>query len=376
MGKKLTVFVDGHSFDTKWQGTTSFLQGILNAMPAAMQKVAPDVDLRLFCSAEREANIRPHITTPFEFVPVRPGFLRRNTVDIPRALRAIGANLVISQYVRPFFAPCPTLSVIHDVLFLDLPNSFSWKYRTARRLLFGWSARHSTFVSTVSHYSAKRIEAHFGIPANAIQVIPNAVNPAFLAAADQPRSPPPPLRLISVSRLEKRKRHEWGIAAQEALAGKGIDSEFQIIGAGGGDYAEGLLAELAAARQRGIKVENRSDLPLTDLVEAYSQSSFFIFPAEAEGFGIPVIEAAAAGLPGVISDGGALAEFKGQIAGEFFAAGDKAAFIAAVLRVAKNLPGYREKAHALRPQVGQAYSWDFAAERYGEIFRTVAGIQR
>jgi glycosyltransferase involved in cell wall biosynthesis len=372
MTKQITVFFDGHSFDTGWQGTTTYLKGILNALPDAMVRFAPDVRLRLICSAEREENIRRHISAPFEFIPVRSGFLRRNAVDIPRALRTTGADLVVSQYVRPFFAPCRCLSVIHDVLFLDLPQSFSWKYRMARGLMFGWSARHSSYVSTVSRYSAERIEAHFGVPANSIEIIPNAVDPMFLAATRKHKQDGAPLRLISVSRLERRKRHEWCIAALEALAREGIEGECSIIGAGNGAYADELRAEIEAARKRGLKAEIRSDLPFSDLVEAYSGSSIFLFPSEAEGFGIPVIEAAGAGVPGVASDGGALAEFKGQFVGEYFPASDKDAFIAAVLLVARNLDEYREKAERVRAQVGQTYSWNHAAARYAEIFRTIA----
>ncbi|MBM2294569.1 glycosyltransferase family 4 protein [Sulfitobacter pseudonitzschiae] len=372
MTKYLTVFVDGHSFDTGWQGTTTYLTGILNELPGAMARCAPEVKLRLVCSAEKEENIRQHVTTPFEFVSIRGGFLRRNGFDIPRALCKTGADLVVSQYVRPFFAPCQTLSVIHDVLFLDLLQSFSWKYRLSRYVMFGWSARHSSLVSSVSTYSAERIEAHFGVSANSIPIIPNAVDLSFLAAERQPWAAGTPLRLISVSRLERRKRHEWGIAAQEALACAGFESELTIIGGGDGPYAEDLRAEVEAAQNRGLNVMIRSSLPFSELVEAYARSHIFIFPAEAEGFGIPVIEAAGAGIPGVVSDGGALADFEGHFVGELFPAADKQAFIDAVLRVAENLDEFREMAEVARQQVGKTYSWRNAANNYAEIFKTIA----
>lgn len=374
MSRKITVFVDCHSFDTGWQGTTTYLAGILNMLPETMAQRAEGVELQLVCSGQRRENISQHVKVPFDFVPVNGGFLRRNAVDIPRALHATGADLVVSQYVRPFFAPCPSLSIIHDVLFLDLPDSFSWKYRFVRRLLFGWSARNSSIVSTVSNYSAQRIEAHFGVPADTIRIIPNAIDSAFLRSR---RSPPPggaPLRLLSVSRLERRKRHEWGIDAQEALAAEGIESEYTIIGGGGGVYAEELQAEVAAARKRGLKVEIRSGLSFPDLVEAYAASSIFLFPAEAEGFGIPVIEAAGSGVPSVVSDGGALAEFKGKCVGEFFPSNDKEAFLAAVLRLARDA-SLNDTAEQARETVGQSYSWGHAAEIYADIFKKIAELK-
>ncbi|WP_323810803.1 glycosyltransferase family 4 protein [Sphingobium baderi] len=372
MPTPFTVFVDGHSFDTGWQGTTTYLTGVLNALPEAMARIAPDLELRLICSGERNENIGQHVTAPFEFVPVCGGFFRRNAIDIPLALRASRADLMVSQYVRPFFAPCQTMSVIHDVLFLDLPASFSWKYRMARRILFGWSAQHSSIISTVSEYSADRINKYFGVHADAIEIIPNAIDPAFQSVRRSPRQAGAPLRLLSVSRLERRKRLEWGIAAQEALAGEGIKSEYTIIGGGDGAYAKSLRAEVKAASKRGLKVEIRSDLALRELIEVYAESDVFIFPAEAEGFGIPVIEAAGAGVPCVVSDGGALAEFKGSFVGETFPSDDKDAFLAAVLRVARDLAALRDTAELSRYRVLQTYSWDRAAERYARIFRNIA----
>lgn len=375
MPSSLTVFVDCHSFDTGWQGTTTYLAGILNALPGAIVRTAPDLELRLICSGERKENISQHITTPFDYVPVRSGFFQRNTIDIPRALRTTGADLVVSQYVRPFFAPCRTMSVIHDVLFLDFPESFSWKYRLARRILFGWSARHSSIVSTVSSYSANRIEKHFGVPVSTIEVIPNAIDPQFLAFLRPPKQLGAPLRLLSVSRLERRKRLEWGIAAQEALTLEGFESEYTIIGDGDGTYAHGLRAEVESACKRGLKADIRSGVSVQKLIEAYAESDIFLFPAEAEGFGIPVIEAAGVGLPCVISDGGALSEFKGNFVGETFTASDKDAFIAAVLRTGQNLSELRQAAEKYRHKMAETYSWDRAAECYVGIFRSIASIK-
>lgn len=94
--KHITVLVDGHSFDTGWQGTTTYLTGILNALPEAMAQRAPNIELQLLCSGEHEECIRQHVKAPFDFIPVRRGFLHRNIFDIPRALRSTGADLVVS----------------------------------------------------------------------------------------------------------------------------------------------------------------------------------------------------------------------------------------------------------------------------------------
>lgn len=368
---KFRVLFDCHTFDTGWQGTTTYLSGVLNSLPQAMARHASKIELELYCSARDESRVRKYVEIPFSFVRSSPSFLRRNTLDIPRALKAIQADLVVSQYVRPFSSPCPTMSVIHDVLFLDFPKSFPWSYRKSRELLFRWSAKKSTIISTVSKYSADRIEAHFGVPADKNLVIPNGLDPAFLKSRRQPREPGQPLRMISVSRLERRKRHEWGLEAQKALAELGLETTFTIVGGGEGQYADALQAKVRAAKSQGLAVDILSGLTFEKLVDLYSQADIFLFPSEAEGFGIPVIEASAAGVPGVVSDGGALVELSGSFTGKQFPSSNKAAFLSAVASVARDIDGYRERAERKRSEVFRSYTWLKAANAYAGVIESL-----
>ncbi len=365
MTRPFRILFDAHTFDTGWQGTTTYLAGVVNALPEAMERLAPGQKTEIFCAAATETLISQAISVPFTFVPIRTGFVARNTIDLPKAAAEIGADLVVSQYVRPFRSPCPTLSVIHDVLFLDYPESFSWRYRKTRGALFGWSARRSTKVATVSRYSAERIAAHFGIPSASILLTPNSVDPVFVNAVRPTASQTQrPLKLLSVSRLEQRKRHEWGIRAVENLSQAGISAEYLIIGGGEGPYADRLKAEVAAAKAAGLSVEIKDSVPFADLVSAYASADLFLCPSESEGFGIPVIEAAAAGTPCVVSNGGALAEFEGAFVGQSFVAGDMEGFLAAVRKVAANIDTYLEQAAAKRRAVADRYQWSSVADVY------------
>ena len=365
------ILFDAHTFDTGWQGTTTYLAGLLNALPEAVARALPNTEMQIICAAGSKDPIRDAVSVPFDFVPIRSGFFTRNAVGLPRAARATGADLVVSQYVRPFSAPCPTLSVIHDVLFLDYPESFSWKYRTVRRALFGWSARRSTYVAAVSAYSAERIAAHFGTKVADILLTPNAVNPAFRAEPIPDKNPGAPLTLLSVSRLEQRKRHEWGIHALDQLTEAGINARYIVIGGGSNDYADSLRAEVDAARARGLDVELRAGVPFPELVATYAAADIFICPSEAEGFGIPVIEAAAAGVPCVVSDGGALAEFDGAFVGRGFSAGSLESFLQATTEVARDIDAMRQAAQAHRAAVADRYRWSKVADKYAEVIRDI-----
>ena len=369
---KVKVLLDCHTFDTGWHGTTTYLAGVLNALPAALERQSAGLEVELYCAAAARENVGKFLRVPFHYVSASSGFLARNARDIPRAEKHIGADLVVSQYVRPFAARSLTMSVIHDVLFLDYPQSFSWRYRKARALMFGWSARNSDVVSTVSHYSAQRIASNFGISKKAIKVIPNGVDPAFANITRPRRDPDTPLQMISVSRLEQRKRHEWGLAAQRALKAQGIEAHYTIIGAGDDGYADSLRHQVKAAQRDGFEAKMLSGLTFEQLLDAYAGADLFLFPSEAEGFGIPVIEAGAAGVPAIVSDGGALAELKDGFSGLQFAADDKDGFISATLEVARNIDAYSKAAADKRNQVAKLYSWDSAADDYARIIREIA----
>ncbi len=367
------VLFDCHTFDIGWQGTSTYLAGVINALAKVAAERAPELDLQIVCAAKDQQAVDRFIDVAYVFEPIQSGFTKRNFFHIPRAARRCNADLVVSQYVRPFFSPCATFSVIHDVLFLDYPESFSWTYRTIRKMFFAFSARKSTFVSTVSEYSADRIAYHFGIDRSSIIVIPNAVDPAFENSERSRADHDKVFRLLSVSRLERRKRHEWGIDALQALRSNGMDASFRIIGEGSGEYAEGLKKAVMVARdERGLDVSLSSGLDFSALVQAYADADLFIFPSLSEGFGIPVIEAGATGTPCVITNCGALSEHDGQFCGFAVHPDDHAGFINRVCMLANDIETQRLLARDMRLNVSRKYSWDNAAQAYVDVIQGIA----
>jgi len=368
---QFSIFFDCHTFDIGWQGTTTYLAGIINSLHKAVEIKAPNLDLNIICAANDKAAVDRYLDVNYKFEKIRTNFIPRNTIDIPYAVYKTNPDLVVSQYVRPFFSSRPTLSIIHDVLFLDYPDNFSWLYRFSRKFLFGWSARKSNHISTVSTYSAERIAYHLGVNKNKIIVIPNAVNPAFINNKRIRNTNDTTFQLLSVSRLERRKRHEWGIDALDALSNKGIRAAYTIIGSGDDAYAQELNAAVREARKRGLNVEIKSGLALSELVQEYSDADLFICPSVAEGFGIPLIEAAAAGIPCVSTSGGALAELGEEFAGCMVSPEDHTGFINAVCEIESNKDFNRNIAVEKKKLVVENYNWGRAAEAYIDVILDV-----
>jgi glycosyltransferase involved in cell wall biosynthesis len=362
---EVKLLFDCHTFDVGPQGTSTFLAGLLNALPRALEPDQAD----LVCAAREPTSVTRFVDVPHRFRAMSGGFVARNLRAIPRLTEEPGIHAVVSQYVRPFRSHVPTVSIIHDVLFLDFPTLFGWRYRMVRRLLFGWAARHSDVVITVSNYSRDRIAHHFGIPPDRIDVLPNAVEvtgpPPTRPVSDAKTS----IRLLYVSRFETRKRQHWCVAAANALAAGGRPVELTFVGDARGAYADSVRTTIAADRTPGVDIKIMSDVSNSDLDILFASTDLFLFPSECEGFGIPVIEAAAHGIPCVVAVNTALAELTGRYAGVAFDGPTCDAFVGAVKDAVARLPALREEAAIRIPETRAAYRWLEVAQSFAVILR-------
>ena len=349
------------------QGTSTFLAGLINAVPTMLVKHFPGVALDIHCAAASNSNVANYIKVPYTFHPINTGFVSRNVLGLPRLARQIDADVVISQYVRPVWVPKRSVSIIHDLLFVDFPEQFSARYRVSRQVLFGLSARFSSKVFTVSEYSRDRIAAIYRMDRKCIGILPNAIDGATLMSVRVAGTGAGklPVQLLYVSRLEQRKRHEWCVRAFKDLREEGRDVQLTLIGGGGGDYANHLRKELAAlSTKHGGRLTHLEGISQARLQNEYAGADVFLFPSLGEGFGIPVIEAAAHGVPCVVTDGSALSELSAFYAGSSFKPDDYPQFLQTIRNMIDHLDQFKAAARANITKVRSYFSWEITAQRF------------
>jgi glycosyltransferase involved in cell wall biosynthesis len=191
---------------------------------------------------------------------------------------------------------------IHDVFQLE------WRRRSLNDQLRGLSqwpvywraARNADVIFTVSSFSASRIIKLLGVPASRIEVIYNGISEAFfdpleaswLTAKKKIGLPDGPFFLVSGG-LKPKKNSRGILAAWEKVAVKCKDASFVVTGHNAPE------AESAARSLPRVFVSPR----LTDdeLVATLGNASALFFPSLYEGFGMPALEAAAAGTPVIAS---------------------------------------------------------------------------
>jgi len=230
----------------------------------------------------------------------RAGHAWEQAVLPARAARLGAAALLCPANVAPLAFP-RTVVVLHDAAVLRHPAWYSRAYAAWQRRLLPAVARRALHVVTVSEFSRAELTELLGLDPARISVIPGGVARGFTPDAD-----PGPARrayglerpyVLCVASHTARKNLAALAPAAGALAREGVE----LVVAGG--HRPQFVRE---AGLHGLRLLGAVDDHL--LPGLYHGAELFVLPSLYEGFGLPVVEAMAAGTPVVASDAGALPE--------------------------------------------------------------------
>lgn len=235
--------------------------------------------------------------------------------------------------------------LIHDVIPLVDPGAFGTVTLNAFATFVGQVMRHCDALWTVSDSSRRDLvdyAARVGWPLPPIDVLRlgTGFGVPMPAAAAAPRALPQSYVLF-VSTIEVRKNHLFLVRVWRRLIERhGGDKVPALVFVGRvGWKVEALLAELAACRFLGGKIELHSDFTDADVSEAYRRCLFTIYPSRHEGWGLPVAESLSHGKFCIASDSSSLPEVGGDFV-DYIDPGDEADAVAKIERALFE-PDYR-----------------------------------
>jgi alpha-1,3-rhamnosyl/mannosyltransferase len=233
-----------------------------------------------------------------------------------------------AYYLMPYAAGAPTVLTVYDLIPLLFPE-----HSTARARLLFWltmtlALRTANVVLAISAATRRDFLAHFRLPPERIVTVPLAADPALAptdvrgqgAGGRRQEAGGSPRRKLPeeyVLYLGSNKPHKNLVRLIEAW--RIVTSSFQLpasclIVAGVWDERYPEVKLRAAELGLGDRVIFLGPVAESDLPALYSGATLFAFPSIYEGFGLPVLEAMACGVPVVCSNVSSLPEVAGAAA--------------------------------------------------------------
>jgi glycosyltransferase involved in cell wall biosynthesis len=308
----MKIAIDVHSLGTQSGGNETYCRQLLSGL--AEDKSDNQYDL-LYTHpvALSQGNGDPR----FRFTPIPENPIVRICGVLPRLLKKIKPDVFHCQYVLPPMTKARSVLAIHDLAHEHLPDAFHPVEALRMKTLVRWSARRATHILTISEFSAADIAKRFDIPREKITVAYLAASPDF-QPRDKGRCQEHIARtfgiespfILYVGRIQARKNLPRLVEAYHRVRQQGVTAKLVIVGKKDWQY-EQLLEKI---KQFGLEssVIFPGYVPFEDLPLFYNASELFVFPSIFEGFGLPVVESMASGVPTITSFGSSLEEVAGD----------------------------------------------------------------
>ena len=370
MTSKRTVYVEGTPLVRKNRtGVDYYALGLFSELIAKM----PEVEFRLFYFADEFHNLEIKAKNikkmPIEKISSRNFRLRHMLGIAPTLEKLLDEKHTELVLFTNFYAwPVATKSAkvfqfVYDTTYLDTPEYVAKKNRILLRRLVDKTIAQATKVITISEAAKKALIGHYGGKDDDYTVIYPAPK---LSRTTQKVEKMPDSFLLFMGTLEPRKNVANLIKAHLSLDDR-IREQYPLVLAGGKGWND---EEILALIEDNIGNQIYTIGYVTDAQKAwlYKNAYALVYPALFEGFGMPIVEAMAAGTPVVTCKNTSLPE-----------AGGKAAIYCkdTVEGIAQGmLACIDDKARKHRIQEGQSwarkFSWAQSADKLKEI---IEGVQ-
>ncbi|MFZ5586038.1 MAG: glycosyltransferase family 4 protein [Thermodesulfobacteriota bacterium] len=269
---------------------------------------------------------------------------------------------------------------VHDLIAQKFADLYQGRRTSARFRLERWLETRCLFQAAgliaVSQCTRRDLGEVYGIPQEAVRVIPEAADPGLAPMDDPARRAAVLARLgldpaqpffLYVGGIDPRKGVKVLLAALAALAGQGRTERLVMAGRIENDRQFPALMALIDKLGLTERVVRLGFVADADLPALFGSCLGFVFPSLYEGFGLPPLEAMACGAPVVAAKAGAVPEVVGE-AGILVEPGDAPGLAQALAALAGTPELAQELRHQGREQAAR-FSWRRTAEATLAVYR-------
>jgi glycosyltransferase involved in cell wall biosynthesis len=233
---------------------------------------------------------------------------------LPRIVARLKPRIChFTNSLAPLALTCPFAVTLYDMSLFLFPSLQPRRSLWLVRSILPAVARKAAAVITVSHSAKQDILQVLQLPSAKVHVVPGAAaaefrrieDPATLETARRKYDLDAPF-ILAVSTLEPRKNLSRLVAAFRELRRRGGREQLVLAGQFGWHYGPLLRQIETSGCREAIRLLNF--VPGEDLPAIYNLARAVAFPSLYEGFGLPIVEAMACGIPVLTSRRSAMAE--------------------------------------------------------------------
>jgi len=348
-------------------GTEIYLRGLL----AGLAEIDPVNRYVIFTNRETGADLapaRPNFRVAPQAVRAlsRPRRILWEQSVLPLEAARRGLDVMLNAgFTAPLFAPCPQVTMFHDLQHKRHPENFRWFDLPVWRFFLFWSAHISRLLLAPSQATARDLKRYYRLPESKVRVALHGVESAFFGLAGRRQ---PERFLLAVSTLHPHKNLDALLRAFAVFRRRHPD--FRLVVCGMHGFSAGELQKLRDSLGLRDAVDFPGWIPREDLYGLFARAWAFLYPSLFEGFGLPVLEALAAGVPTACSAIEPLNSMAGEAALRFDPR-DQEALLAAMCRITED-EALRRTLSGDGPARAAHFSWRFTAQTTLEALEDAA----
>lgn len=375
----MRIVLDGRPVGEHFPGIGRYVYHLTRALA----EEAPALDILLLHDPRTAVPWRS-LAEEFPSIKLVPApwspFSPAGQVAIPRLLRSLEADLYhATYYLMPYLAGLPTVLTVYDLVPLRVPTALSpaWK-RHLYHLLHWLAVRRAGLCLAISRTTARDMTELLGVPPARLRVTYLAPDPRFRPAADPAaaehwkRSRRLPARCVLYVGINKPHKNLGRLVrAWERVMARWRDDWGErpaLVWAGPQDPR---FPDVIEAFRRTPSTYALGRLSDDELVRLYQGAEALVQPSLYEGFGLPVLEAMACGVPVACADRPALNEVAGGAA-LLFDPEDEEDTAGALLELLTN-PERRQALAEAGLARAAAFTWPAAARATLAAYRELLG---
>ena len=285
------------------------------------------------------------------------------------ASRECDVFLSCNSYLTVWFLRIPAVPIVYDLVAFEPAMRPNRRSTVIERLTLGPAVRRSAALLAISQATADALAARFpaAAPHTVVARLGAMPPPQSALTAAEAESLPQPGFVLAVGTLEPRKNLPRLVAAYRAL-GEEIQSRHPLVVVGALGWETGETID--ALRSLGERCSLLGYVSDAALAELYRRCAVFCYPSLGEGFGLPVLEAMAAGAPVITSNLSSLPEVGGD-AVEYVDPRDVASIAAGLRRVLCDESRRAQLSREGTERAGE-FSWESFAQRVLEVLQAAS----